>query len=63
MLKFVTGRIRLPVAFKVEWQSDSNQLPRAATCFQKLYLPRYPTFNKMREKMLIGIQCMAIDTD
>jgi len=63
VLKFVTGRIRLPVNFKVEWQSDSDRLPRAATCYQKLYLPRYPTFAKMREKMLIGIQCMAIDTD
>jgi E3 ubiquitin-protein ligase NEDD4 len=63
VLKFVTGRSRLPVAFKVEWQPDSDQLPRAATCFQKIYLPRYPSFAKMREKMLVAIQCMSIDTD
>ena len=63
VLKFVTGRSRLPVAFKVEWQPDSDRLPRAATCFQKIYLPRYPSFSKMREKMLVAIQCMSIDTD
>lgn len=63
VIKFVTGRSRLPVAFKVEWQPDSDRLPRAATCFQKIYLPRYPTFAKMREKMVVAIQCMSIDTD
>ena len=63
VLKFVTGRSRLPVAFKVEWQPDSDRLPRAATCFQKIYLPRYPSFAKMRERMIVAIQCMSIDTD
>ena len=45
---------------QVEWQPDSDRLPRAATCFQKIYLPRYTSFSKMRDKMVIAIECMAI---
>ena len=44
----------------MEWQPDSDRLPRAATCFQKIYLPRYTSFSKMRDKMVIAIECMAI---
>eukprot|EP01052_Picozoa_sp_SAG31_P015585 SAG31_NODE_1006_length_10432_cov_3.272718_2_plen_538_part_00 len=63
VLKFASGRLRLPVNLKVEWQSDSDRLPRAATCYNKIYLPRYSSFDKMRKKIIIAIQCMSIDTD
>ena len=46
-----------------DWQGDSDRLPRAATCYNKIYLPRYSTFDKMRQKIIVAIQCMSIDTD
>ena len=40
LLKFVTGRIRLPVSLKVEWSGgDSDLLPTSATCYQAIYMP------------------------
>ena len=42
LLKFVTGRIRLPVSLKVEWSGgDSDLLPTSATCYQAIYMPLY----------------------
>ena len=55
VLKFASGRMRLPVNVKIEWGNGSDRLPRAATCYQKIYLPRYSTFEKMREKLIIAI--------
>jgi len=65
LLKFVTGRIRLPVQLKVEWSGgDSDLLPTSATCYQAIYMPQYATVEKMVDKLKIAaLNCMSIDTD
>jgi hypothetical protein len=67
-LKFVSGRERLPVRLRVlplPAPGDANQmLPRAATCFFALELPKYTTLEALRDKLIFAItNCVDIDTD
>lgn len=65
LLQFATGRTRLPVKLVVEANGDAeDSFPKAATCYQKLYMPTYSSQAVMAEKLLYALtNCMAIDTD
>jgi alpha-tubulin suppressor-like RCC1 family protein len=63
LLLFVTGSAKAPIgglsnlAFKVQRNgaADSNSLPQAATCFNVLLLPPYPTLEKLKERLETAI--------
>ena len=63
LLLFVTGSAKAPIGglanltFKVQRNGavDSNSLPQAATCFNVLLLPPYPTLEKLRERLSTAI--------
>jgi hypothetical protein len=62
LLKFATGRIRLPpeiedgdVFLKVDSLDGVDRLPRAATCSQTLHCPAYSSFEKERQMLLVAI--------
>jgi E3 ubiquitin-protein ligase HECTD3 len=65
VLKFATGRIRLPVSLQISWSStDDERCPTAATCSQALYLPRYSSVDIMERQVRFAVvNCMSIDTD
>jgi len=60
LLKFATGRVRLPPAsssnqfmFKVDCQDSSlDKLPTSSTCFHALHIPRYTSFDKAYRMIL-----------
>ncbi|CAH8600333.1 unnamed protein product [Schistosoma intercalatum] len=69
LLQFVTGTSRVPMngfselwgssgpqKFTVECWGSVDQLPRAHTCFNRLDLPAYPTFEELRCKLIIAIE-------
>jgi hypothetical protein len=69
-LKFVWGRTRLlsnkGSEHKISATSynEKSALPKSATCFFKLYMPKYPTYEKCRESILTAINyCGDIDND
>merc|ERR1711871_729590 len=52
VLKFATGRIRLPVNLQISWNSsDDERCPTAATCSQAMYLPRYSSIEIMERQI------------
>jgi len=64
LLQFITGSSQLPsggfqalnppiIISKSYAQTDS--LPQAATCFNRLNLPNYSSFAKLQERLLYGI--------
>jgi len=62
-LKFVTGVPRAPVGglktikFKLQRAGpDSNQLPTSYTCFNTLLLPDYASAEKLKDRLLLGIE-------
>jgi len=72
-LRFTSGRSRLPLTaadfprFQLEKFSTLNpddHLPASHTCFFTLDLPKYSSYEIMRERIIYAItQCQAIDTD
>ncbi|CAH8821119.1 unnamed protein product [Trichobilharzia szidati] len=69
LLQFVTGTSRVPMngfaelwgssgpqKFTVECWGSVDQLPRAHTCFNRLDLPPYTTFEELRCKLIIAIE-------
>eukprot|EP00742_Colponemidia_sp_Colp-10_P007630 GILJ01008224.1.p1 GENE.GILJ01008224.1~~GILJ01008224.1.p1 ORF type:complete len:2318 (+),score=345.48 GILJ01008224.1:234-6956(+) len=73
-LRFVWGRARLPISDvefskqhkiqRYECSSPDDYLPIAHTCFFSIELPRYSTFDILKNKLLFAItHCQAIDTD
>jgi hypothetical protein len=63
LLKFVTGRSRLPVHqthvpfLKVDFTfGDTDRMPTASTCFGRLHLPRYTSVEKARKLMMLAIE-------
>ncbi|CAH8660505.1 unnamed protein product [Dicrocoelium dendriticum] len=69
LLQFVTGTSRVPMngfaelwgssgpqKFTIECWGNVDQLPRAHTCFNRLDLPCYPTFEELRTKLIIAIE-------
>ncbi|XP_072259797.1 E3 ubiquitin-protein ligase Itchy homolog [Pyxicephalus adspersus] len=69
LLQFVTGTCRLPVGgfadlmgsngpqkFCIEKVGKENWLPRSHTCFNRLDLPPYKSFEQLKEKLLFAIE-------
>jgi len=70
LLKFATGSARVPPSgfaslmglsesqkFTVHlWPHDRTSLPRAATCFNRLYLPAYASYEILEAKLLSAIR-------
>ena len=68
LLQFVTGTCRVPVGgfaellgsngaqrFCVEKVGKDNWLPRSHTCFNRLDLPPYKSYEQLQEKLLFAI--------
>jgi len=71
-VRFTCGLSRLPTGYNpnkklkivLEQYQDDNSLPRAATCFWSLYMPRYSTKDIMKQRLLTAIvHCTDIDAD
>ena len=63
-LRFVTGRRRLPAKITIKIGGSPEELPKAATCVNMLYLPVYPDVDTVYEKVRYAIvNCVAIDND
>ncbi|XP_072236611.1 E3 ubiquitin-protein ligase NEDD4 isoform X3 [Leuresthes tenuis] len=69
LLQFVTGTSRVPMngfaelygsngpqLFTIEQWGTSDKLPRAHTCFNRLDLPPYESFEELKEKLHIAIE-------
>ena len=63
LLMFVTGSDRVPlkglanITFIIQSHGpDSNRLPSALTCFNRLLLPEYRTKAKLRERLVVAIE-------
>uniref|UniRef100_A0A8C6UJM3 E3 ubiquitin-protein ligase n=1 Tax=Neogobius melanostomus TaxID=47308 RepID=A0A8C6UJM3_9GOBI len=69
LLQFVTGTSRVPMngfaelygsngpqPFTIEQWGTRDKLPRAHTCFNRLDLPPYESFEELREKVNIAIE-------
>ncbi|KAG9341151.1 hypothetical protein JZ751_019590, partial [Albula glossodonta] len=69
LLQFVTGTSRVPMngfaelygsngpqLFTIEQWGTPDKLPRAHTCFNRLDLPPYKSFEELREKLHIAIE-------
>jgi hypothetical protein len=63
LLKFVTGRPRLPVypiegpLLKVDFTfGDNDRMPTASTCFGRLHLPRYSSVEKARKLIMLAVE-------
>ncbi|XP_054467860.1 E3 ubiquitin-protein ligase NEDD4-like isoform X3 [Anoplopoma fimbria] len=69
LLQFVTGTSRVPMngfaelygsngpqLFTIEQWGTPEKLPRAHTCFNRLDLPTYDTFEDLREKLLMAVE-------
>uniref|UniRef100_A0A2I3M8D3 E3 ubiquitin-protein ligase n=2 Tax=Cercopithecinae TaxID=9528 RepID=A0A2I3M8D3_PAPAN len=69
LLQFVTGTCRLPLGgfadlmgsngpqkFCIEKVGKENWLPRSHTCFNRLDLPPYKSYEQLKEKLLFAIE-------
>ncbi|XP_053264589.1 E3 ubiquitin-protein ligase NEDD4-like isoform X15 [Podarcis raffonei] len=69
LLQFVTGTSRVPMngfaelygsngpqLFTIEQWGSPEKLPRAHTCFNRLDLPPYDSFEELREKLLMAVE-------
>uniref|UniRef100_A0A3B1KHZ1 HECT-type E3 ubiquitin transferase n=1 Tax=Astyanax mexicanus TaxID=7994 RepID=A0A3B1KHZ1_ASTMX len=69
LLQFVTGTSRVPMngfaelygsngpqLFTIEQWGTPDKLPRAHTCFNRLDLPSYESFDDLREKLLMAVE-------
>ncbi|XP_056369374.1 E3 ubiquitin-protein ligase NEDD4-like isoform X2 [Oenanthe melanoleuca] len=69
LLQFVTGTSRVPMngfaelygsngpqLFTIEQWGSPDKLPRAHTCFNRLDLPLYESFEELREKLLMAVE-------
>uniref|UniRef100_A0A8C3LF69 E3 ubiquitin-protein ligase NEDD4-like n=1 Tax=Chrysolophus pictus TaxID=9089 RepID=A0A8C3LF69_CHRPC len=69
LLQFVTGTSRVPMngfaelygsngpqLFTIEQWGTPDKLPRAHTCFNRLDLPLYESFDDLREKLLMAVE-------
>jgi hypothetical protein len=63
MLRFATGRQRLPVSLNVSSMGvDGTHLAKAASCYNTLYLPDYQTPQQALEKLLKTFElCLEFD--
>nr|XP_015798371.2 E3 ubiquitin-protein ligase NEDD4-like isoform X3 [Nothobranchius furzeri] len=69
LLQFVTGTSRVPMngfaelygsngpqLFTIEQWGTPDKLPRAHTCFNRLDLPSYESFEDLRDKLLMAVE-------
>lgn len=69
LLQFVTGTCRVPVGgfsqllgsngpqrFCITRVGDQNWLPRSHTCFNRIDLPPYTSYEQLKEKLLMAIE-------
>ena len=66
VLRFVTGRKRLPVRITIvaDGRAPEDSLPKSYTCVNQLILPRYSGVARLAERVRYAIHnCVAIDTD
>ncbi|XP_029648348.1 E3 ubiquitin-protein ligase NEDD4 isoform X2 [Octopus sinensis] len=69
LLQFVTGTSRVPMngfsemygsngpqLFTIEKWGTPDQLPRAHTCFNRLDLPPYDTYQELRKKLIVAVE-------
>ncbi|XP_040511190.1 E3 ubiquitin-protein ligase NEDD4-like isoform X10 [Gallus gallus] len=69
LLQFVTGTSRVPMngfaelygsngpqLFTIEQWGTPDKLPRAHTCFNRLDLPLYESFDNLQEKLLMAVE-------
>ncbi|XP_064155495.1 itchy E3 ubiquitin protein ligase b [Anguilla rostrata] len=69
LLQFVTGTCRLPVGgfadlmgsngpqkFCIEKVGKENWLPRSHTCFNRLDLPPYKSYEQLKEKLMFAVE-------
>ncbi|KAF8568041.1 hypothetical protein P879_06632 [Paragonimus westermani] len=69
LLQFVTGTCRIPVGgfkdlmgskgrqrFCIEKVGDDTWLPRSHTCFNRLDLPPYRSYDQLKEKLTLAIE-------
>ncbi|PWY97203.1 putative ubiquitin-protein ligase [Testicularia cyperi] len=69
LLQFATGTSRIPVngfkdlqgsdgprRFTIEKSGDVNQLPKSHTCFNRIDLPPYPSFETLESKLALAIE-------
>ena len=69
LLQFVTGTSRVPMngfaelqgsdgpkKFKIEKIGEYKSLPRAHTCFNRLDLPEYRSYEELRSKIITAIE-------
>jgi hypothetical protein len=61
-ITFVTGRSGLPMAgmpmdkIKISWNTDdTSRLPQASTCFSRVSMPRYPSDDLLKQKLVAAI--------
>ena len=65
LLRFITGRRRLPCTIYIDsMEGSGNMLPTSATCSNTLYLPRYDSVDVAVDRLrYAAYNCVAIDTD
>jgi len=69
LLQFVTGTSRVPMngfaelqgsngpqKFTIEKWGTPDKLPRAHTCFNRLDLPPYDSYEQMKEKLMLAVE-------
>ncbi|EDV26919.1 uncharacterized protein TRIADDRAFT_22479, partial [Trichoplax adhaerens] len=70
LLQFVTGTSRVPMngfselygingpqRFTIERWGKFDQLPRAHTCFNRIDLPEYKSYQDLHDKLIMAIEC------
>ena len=64
LLRFITGRRRLPCIIYIDSLDGSSKLPTSATCSNTLYLPKYDNVTEAVDRLrYAAYNCVAIDTD
>lgn len=64
LLRFITGRRRLPCTIYIDSSDGSSKLPTSATCSNTLYLPKYDSVTEAVDRLrYAAYNCVAIDTD
>ncbi|GBE82605.1 ubiquitin-protein ligase [Sparassis latifolia] len=69
LLQFATGTSRIPVngfkdlqgsdgprRFTIEKSGDPSQLPKSHTCFNRIDLPPYKTYNTLEQKLTLAVE-------
>ncbi|KAI7063301.1 putative E3 ubiquitin-protein ligase, partial [Hortaea werneckii] len=69
LLQFATGTSRIPVngfkdlqgsdgprRFTIEKSGEEGQLPKAHTCFNRLDMPPYKSFDALQQKLLWAVE-------